>query len=160
MTKIILGIDPGLADTGYGIVKVSGASFRCLSFGVIKTSPKLELADRLLILYQDLLSLINRYQPSVVAVEQLFFNKNVKTALSVGQARGVVLLAIKKKKLPLLSLTPIQVKQSVTAYGRAPKKQVQIMVQKILGLKNLPQSDDAADALAVAIGAASLQYDK
>ncbi len=159
MTKIILGIDPGLADTGYGLVRVSGNSFKCLSFGIIKTPPNLELADRLVILYQDLINLINLHQPSVVAVEQLFFNKNVKTALLVGQARGVVLLAIRKKKLPLLNLTPTQVKQAVTAYGQAPKKQVQIMVQKILGLKNLPQPDDAADALAVAIGAVSLKYD-
>lgn len=158
--KIILGIDPGIADTGYGLIEVTSSNLKYISCGTIKTNPKLELADRLLILHKDLLKIINRYKPNLVAVEALFFNKNVKTALIVGQARGVTLLAIKQKKINIITLTPSQVKQAVTAYGQAPKEQVQIMVQKILKLKSLPRPDDAADALATAIGAASINYVK
>lgn len=158
--RIILGIDPGLADTGYGVVLSSGCEFTCLDYGVIKTKAIDSDSLRLKILYQDLLSIINKYKPDLVAVEQLFFNTNAKTAILVGQARGVVLLAIEEKNLPLVQLTPPQVKLAVTAYGQAPKKQVQLMVQKILNLAKLPCPDDAADALAVAIGAASLPYVK
>jgi crossover junction endodeoxyribonuclease RuvC len=160
MNKVILGIDPGLADTGYGVIESYKSEFKFLTCGVIKTSAKLELADRLLIIYKDLINLIDKYRPDLISIEELFFNKNVKTALIVGQARGVVLLAIKQKKVPFISLTPLQVKQAVTSYGQAPKKQVQTMVQKILKLKSIPQPDDAADALATAIGAAGLNYVK
>lgn len=160
MNKIILGIDPGLADTGYGLIELKGSTIKFLSCGVIKTEAKLALADRLLILYQDLINLINQHQPDLAVVEELFFNKNIKTALMVSQARGVSLLAFKQKNIPLISLTPLQVKQAVCAYGRAPKEQVQKMVQKILKLKSIPQPDDAADALAIAIGAAGLNYVK
>ncbi len=158
--RIILGIDPGLADTGYGVVIVKGSNFTCLDYGVIKTRSLDSDSVRLRILYQDLLSIISKYKPDLVAVEQLFFNTNAKTAILVGQARGVVLLAIEEKGLPLVQLTPPQVKLAVTAYGQAPKKQVQLMVQKILNLTKLPSPDDAADALAVAIGAASMSYVK
>jgi crossover junction endodeoxyribonuclease RuvC len=160
MKKIILGIDPGIADTGFGLIEVNGADLKFLECGVIKTDAKLKLADRLVILYKDLNSLIKKYQPDLVAIEELYFNKNVKTALIVGQARGIVLLSVKMKNIPLLGLTPSQVKQAVCAYGKAPKKQVQEMVKKILKLKNIPQPDDAADALATAIGAAGLNYVK
>ncbi len=158
--KIILGIDPGLADTGYGVIICSGSNFTCLDYGVIKTKASDSDSLRLKILHQDLLSIIKKYQPDLVAVEKLFFNTNAKTAISVGQARGVVLLAIEENKVSLVQLTPPQVKLAVAAYGQAPKKQVQLMVQKILNLAKLPCPDDAADALAVAIGASSLSYDK
>ncbi len=160
MKKIILGIDPGIADTGFGVIEVNGLDLKFIDCGVIKTSAELKLADRLVILYNDLRALIKKHQPDLVAIEELYFNKNVKTALIVGQARGVILLAFKQKNIPLLGLTPSQVKQAVCAYGKAPKEQVQKMVQKILKLKNIPQPDDAADALATAIGAAGLTYVK
>ncbi len=160
MKKIILGIDPGIADTGFGIIEVNGPELKYLDCGVIKTSAKLKLADRLVILYKDLNLLLKKHQPDLVAIEELYFNNNAKTALIVGHARGVVLLSVKIKNLPLLGLTPSQVKQAVCAYGKAPKKQVQEMVKKILKLKNIPEPDDAADALATAIGAAGLNYVK
>ncbi len=160
MKKIILGIDPGIADTGFGLIKVEGLNIEFIDCGVIKTNSDLKLPDRLLILYNDLNSLVDKYKPDLVVIEELFFNKNTKTALIVGQARGVVLLVFKQKNIPLLGLTPPQVKQAVCAYGQAPKKQVQKMVQKILKLKKIPQPDDAADALATAIGAAGLNYVK
>lgn len=150
-TKIILGIDPGIADTGYGLIKESGSTLSCLTYGSIKTDPSLVLADRLLDLHSQLDKIIKKYKPDLAAVEELFFNKNVRTALIVGQARGVALLALKKNNLPIFNFTPSQVKQAVSAYGQAPKLQVQKMVKLILNLKELPRPDDAADALAVAI---------
>lgn len=160
MKKIILGIDPGIADTGFGLIEVSGLDIKYLDCGVIKTNPKLNLSDRLYILHKDLISLMDEHKPDLAAIEELYFNKNTKTALVVGQARGVALLALRRKKIPHVSLTPPQVKQAVCAYGQAPKKQVQLMVQKLLNLKTSPQPDDAADALATAIGAAGLNYVK
>jgi crossover junction endodeoxyribonuclease RuvC len=150
-TQIILGIDPGIADTGYGLIKESGSTLSCLTYGSIKTDPKSALADRLLDLHSQLDKIIKKYKPDLAAVEELFFNKNVRTALIVGQARGVALLALKKNNLPIFNFTPSQVKQAVSAYGQAPKLQVQKMVKLILNLKELPRPDDAADALAVAI---------
>ena len=157
MAKIILGLDPGIADTGYGIISYEKGKLLCLAYGSIKTEAKKDLSERLEILDLELKKLIKKYQPEVVAVEQLFFNKNVKTALIVGQARGVLLLRIKKSGLKMLEFTPGQVKQAVAAYGRASKNQVQKMVKIILGLKSLPQPDDAADALAVAICSSSFK---
>jgi crossover junction endodeoxyribonuclease RuvC len=151
MAKIILGIDPGIADTGYGVIKAESSRFTCLAYGSIKTSAKLDLISRLEILHQELDAIIKKYQPGLAAVEQLFFNKNVRTALIVGQARGVALLTLKQNKLPIVDYTPAQVKQAVCAYGQASKKQVQKMVKLILKLKELPQPDDAADALAIAV---------
>lgn len=151
MSKIILGIDPGIADTGYGVIKEEKGKLTCLDYGSIKTSAKDSLAERLFLLHQELGKIIKKYNPQAAAVEQLFFNKNVKTALIVGQARGVVILTLKQGLLPLFEFTPSQVKQAVSAYGKASKLQVQKMVKLILGLKELPQPDDAADALAVAI---------
>ncbi len=151
MSKIILGIDPGIADTGYGLVKEDAGKLSCLAYGSIKTSPKLDLISRLEILHLELNKIIKEYRPGLAAVEQLFFNKNVRTALIVGQARGVALLTLKQNKLAIIEFTPSQVKQAVSAYGGASKLQVQKMVKLILGLKDLPQPDDAADALAIAI---------
>lgn len=151
MTKIVLGLDPGIADTGYGVIEIKGSNLSCLSYGSIKTSPEKDLSSRLEFLDLELEKIINKYKPDIVAVEQLFFNKNTKTALIVGQARGVLLLRIKKSNLKMIEFTPAQVKQSVCAYGRATKDQVQKMVKIILKLKKIPQPDDAADALAIAI---------
>jgi len=148
---IILGIDPGIADTGFGVIQTDGNKIICLDYGSIKTSSKLDLPERLEILNDELLKIIKKYKPSICAVEQLFFCNNAKTALIVGQARGVVLLAIRQNKVKLAEFTPLQVKQAVSTYGKATKLQVQKMVQMILGLKELPRPDDAADALAVAI---------
>ena len=155
MEKIILGIDPGIADTGYGFLRVRGGCLECLEYGSIKTPAGQALPERLQTLYQELNRLIKKHKPQAAAAEQLFFNKNVRTALIVGQARGVALLAVSQAGLPLLDFTPAQVKQAVSAYGQASKLQVQKMVKLILKLDKLPQPDDAADALAVAICAAN-----
>lgn len=151
----ILGIDPGTATTGFGIVTKENGKLTAVDYGVVSTSKELDMSNRLLIIFQDIEELIAKHQPDVVAIEQLFFARNVTTAITVGQARGVVLLAAQKADLKLIEFTPLQVKQSVTGYGQATKKQVQIMVQKILKLKVLPKPDDAADALAIAICASS-----
>ncbi len=151
MVKIILGLDPGIADTGYGVIKEEGTKLSCLAYGSIKTKAGDDLIKRLDILHQELDRIIKKYKPHSAAIEQLFFNKNVRTALIVGQARGVALLTLNQNKLAVVDFTPSQVKQAVTAYGRASKKQVQKMVKLILHLQEMPQPDDAADALAVAI---------
>jgi len=151
MAKIILGIDPGIADTGYGVIKKEGNRVVCLTFGSIKTKPSDSLPVRLEILHQELTKIIKHYRPDIAAIEQLFFNKNVRTALIVGQARGVALLTLQENKLPVYDFTPSQVKQAVAAYGKANKRQVQKMVKLILNLDVLPRPDDAADALAIAL---------
>ncbi len=148
---IILGIDPGIAIVGYGIVEYSGSSFKTIDYGAIETSAKTIMPERLKIVYDELDKLINRYEPDVVAIEELFFNKNVKTAIKVGQARGVAILAAAQNQKEVFEYTPLQVKQGVVGYGRAEKKQVQIMVKTFLNLKSIPKPDDVADALAVAI---------
>ena len=149
---VILGIDPGIADTGYGIIeKKPDNQLICLEYGSIKTKASLDLIDRLGILSQELDKIIKKYKPEIIAVEQLFFCQNAKTAMIVGQARGVVLLTIKQNKSKFKEFTPLQVKQAVSAYGRASKAQVQKMVKIILNLQEVPKPDDAADALAVAI---------
>lgn len=158
MKKIILGIDPGIADTGFGVVETDANTLRCIDYGSIKTKAGLDLADRLEVLHKELTKIIKKYQPNLISVEQLFFCKNVKTALVVGQARGVVLLTAKQIKTPLVEFTPLQVKQAVSAYGKADKSQVQKMVKLLLGLKEIPKPDDAADALAVAICGANNPY--
>jgi len=150
-TKIILGIDPGLADTGFGIIKIDNNKLTCLGYGSIKTSPKINLADRLEIINLELNKLIKKYKPELIAIEELFFCNNAKTALVVGQARGVVVLTAKLNKIKSVEFTPYQVKQAVSTYGHAKKDQVQKMVKLILNLKELPRPDDAADALAIAI---------
>jgi crossover junction endodeoxyribonuclease RuvC len=151
MPRIILGIDPGIADTGFGVIEDSGGRIKCLAYGSIKTPPQDQLIARLNSLHQQLTAVIEKYRPDLAAVEELFFNKNVRTALIVGQARGVALLTLAQNKLPLLEFTPAQVKIGVTAYGGADKRQVQKMVKLLLGLDKIPQPDDAADALAIAM---------
>lgn len=148
---IILGIDPGFAITGYGIIKYENNKFKVIDYGAITTESDLKLSERLLILYNDLEQLIDKYNPDVISIEELFFNKNIKTALNVGHGRGVVLLAAAKKNKPIFEYTPLQVKQSVVGYGRAQKPQIQQMVKMILNLEKIPKPDDVADALAVAI---------
>jgi crossover junction endodeoxyribonuclease RuvC len=148
---IILGIDPGVASTGWGIVKKEKNQLQLIDFGVITTPAKLPLNKRLLLIHEDLTRLIKKFKPEKIAVEQLFFCKNVKTALLVGQARGVILLTVMEANLPLAEYTPLQVKQAICAYGRAEKSQIQKMVKVLLGMKELPKPDDAADALAIAI---------
>lgn len=147
---IILGIDPGLATTGYGVIK-KGKKDKCLGYGVILTEPCLVLAERLKRINNELNKLIKGYQPEVLAVENIYFFKNLKTAMPVSQAKGVVLLTAAKKKLPVYEFTPLEVKMAITGYGRAEKKQMQKMVRELLGLEEIPRPDDAADALAIAI---------
>jgi len=155
VSSIILGIDPGIADTGFGIIQINKrGDLVCLDYGSIKTKAKSDLPERLAIINQELNIIIKKYKPKLIAVEQLFFCKNIKTALAVGQARGVVLLTIKQNKVQFVEYTPLQVKQAVAAYGQASKIQVQKMVKLLLNLKEPPKSDDAADALAIAICAA------
>lgn len=148
---IILGIDPGLATTGYGVVKKEGNSFKLIDYDTITTSADRTDVDRLSQLYEELLSLIDKYNPEHIAVEELFFNKNVKTAIRVGQARGVILLAGAQQSINVAEYTPLQVKQAVVGYGRASKQQVQQMVKALLNLEEIPKPDDAADALAISI---------
>jgi crossover junction endodeoxyribonuclease RuvC len=148
---LALGIDPGTAICGYGLVEAQGNHLRAIAYGAITTSAKMRPEDRLLKIHVEMNELIKKYRPDYMGVEQLFFNKNITTAIPVGQARGVVLLAAAENNLPLVERTPLQVKQSVVGYGRATKEQVIYMVEKILNLSSKPHPDDVADALAVAI---------
>ncbi len=154
---IIIGVDPGIADTGYGIIKEENGKLSVLEYGSIKTSSKSDLAERLCCLNKKLALLLEKYQPTLALVEQLFFCTNVKTALVVGQARGVIMLTLASQNLRILELTPLQIKQGITGYGQADKKQMQQMVKAILGLKEIPKPDDAADALAMAVCGATLK---
>lgn len=149
--KIILGLDPGIADTGYGVISEANGVLKVLTYGSIKTPKSEELSRRLSSLHQQLLKLIDQYQPQTAVVEQLFFCTNIKTAMTVGQARGVILLSLTNKRITIIEPTPLQVKQGITGYGKADKRQVQQMLKNILKLKTIPQPDDAADALAMAI---------
>jgi len=148
---IILGIDPGIAIVGYSIVECKGNYFKSIDYGCITTDSKLLFPDRLKIIYDELSQIIDKYNPEDLAIEELFFNKNVKTAIKVGQARGVAVLAAVNKGLGIYEYTPLQIKQAVVGYGRAEKYQVQEMVKMLLNLKEIPKPDDAADALAVSI---------
>lgn len=154
-TSTILGIDPGIADTGYGIIIVKEGKLIHVAHGSIKTHKSLSLPERLEELEKELTIIVKKYKPTTTGVEELFFCNNAKTAFIVGQARGVVLLTLRKNKLPIKEFTPLQVKQGATGYGKADKRQVQQMVKTILSLKEIPRPDDAADALAVAICAAN-----
>jgi crossover junction endodeoxyribonuclease RuvC len=146
-----LGIDPGTAITGYGVVEGEGDSLVLTTYGAITTPANQPLAQRLQHIYRELRALIAEWHPDSAAVEELFFSKNARTALSVGHARGVTLLALTEAGLPVQEYKPAEVKQAVAGYGNAPKQQVQGMVQLLLGLDDMPRPDDAADALAVAI---------
>lgn len=147
----VLGVDPGTAITGYGLVESVDDDLRLITYGTITTPAGQPMADRLATLYYQLSQIIRDSQPTALAVEELFFHKNVRTALAVGQARGVVLLAASHAGLPVHEYTPLQVKDAVVGYGRATKEQVQEMVRTLLRLDVIPQPDDAADAIAVAI---------
>jgi len=151
----ILGIDPGLADTGFGLIKKCGQKLTAIDCGSIKTPAKTDFISRLKTLHEELAKIIKKHKPDAVAVEQLFFCKNVKTALLVGQARGVCLMTIAENNLPIYEYTPLQIKQALTGYGRAEKNQIGQMVKLLLRLKAVPKPDDAADALAVAITCAN-----
>ncbi len=147
----VLGVDPGIATCGYGVIDSSGNVTRMVSYGAVETDKALATEVRLKLVHEGISQLIERHQPQVVAVEQLFFNRNVTTAITVGQARGVILLAAAQHGLPILEYTPYQVKQAVVGYGKATKEQVMLMVQRLLALREKPRPDDAADALAIAI---------
>ena len=148
---IILGIDPGTATTGYGVIDYTKKKLTCLDYGVIQTPAKTDMGERLKQLNFDLDQIIKEYKPAMAAVESLFFFKNLKTAMPVSQARGVILFTLAKKNVPAIDFTPQQAKTSVTGYGKATKNQVQKMVKSILNLEEIPKPDDAADALAIAI---------
>jgi len=150
MRNRVLGIDPGIAAMGYGFVDENDERLTIIDYGCLSTSAKQATPERLRILYLDLTKLIERYQPSEAAVE-LFVARNLKTALIVGQARGIAILAAANKGIPVYEYTPLEVKQNVSGYGRGDKSQIQEMVRIQLGLDSIPQPDDAADALAVAI---------
>jgi len=147
----ILGIDPGTATTGYGVVDRLGSSPSLVDYGAITTSPKDTAPARLLEIYDRINEIIDRYHPDVVVMEQLFFAKNQTTAIAVGRACGVLQLAAAQKGVPVVEYTPMEVKQAVVGYGAADKRQIQYMIQRILGLKEVPKPDDAADALALCV---------
>jgi crossover junction endodeoxyribonuclease RuvC len=148
---LVLGIDPGLATTGYGLVQEIGSSLQAVAYGVITTPSEHGLPKRLQQIYQELSDLIQQHRPDEGAVEELFFSRNVRTAMSVGQARGVALLAMADANLNVTDYTPRTIKQAVSGFGGAEKIQMQRTVKLLLGLDDLPRPDDAADALAVAI---------
>ena len=150
---IVLGIDPGTATTGYGVIKREAKKrySKCLEYGVIKTTPNLTAPEKLKIINNELSKIIKRHQPRIMAVETLYFFKNLKTAMPVSQARGVILLTAAKNKIPVYELTPLQAKLIVTGFGRAEKKVVQENIKSFLRLEEIPKPDDAADALAIAL---------
>jgi len=147
----ILGLDPGTAITGYGLINADKGAYQLEEFGALRTPAGRPAHERLCMLYDALNSLLDRSQPDQVAIEQLFFNKNTTTAVPVGQARGVLLLACAQRQLPISEYTPLEVKQALTGYGRAEKQQIQYMVCHLLKMDAPPKNDDAADALAIAI---------
>jgi crossover junction endodeoxyribonuclease RuvC len=149
---LVLGIDPGIAITGYGLIQTDKRNeYQCVDYGIVTTQADQPDSERLKILFNELREIISRHHPDSSAVEKLFFQKNVKTAISVGQARGVAMLTLAQADLPVHEYTPNEIKQTVCGYGSAGKGQMQRMVQTLLHLDDLPKPDDAADALAVAI---------
>ena len=148
---IILGIDPGLAIVGWGVIEYSGSKFTTLGYGAIETPAHTPTEDRLLLIHDALRELIERYKPDQMAVEELFFNTNITTGIRVAEARGVILMCARRMGVKIFEYTPLQVKQSVVGYGRAEKRQVISMVTMLLGLPKPPRPDDTADALAIAV---------
>ncbi len=148
---LVLAVDPGIARTGYGVVESQVDRIVYLDYGIISTPPDMEPAQRLNRIFRRITELIELNKPSEVVVEKLFFNANVDTAMSVGQAKGVIMLAAALRNIRVYEYTPLQVKQAVVGYGRAEKKQIQQMVRMLLNLPEVPKPDDAADALALAI---------
>ena len=147
----IIGLDPGTATTGYGIIDVEDGRYAAVAYGVIKTPACEETAKRLQTIFEELNALIDSYQPQSAGVEELFFGRNVTTAISVGQARGVLLLALANNNIPIGEYSPPKIKEAITGYGKADKAQMQLMVRNLLDLEETPRPDDAADGLAVAI---------
>ena len=157
---IILGIDPGTATTGWGVIEYNKGKkpeYHLIAYGCIKTFAKTPFADRLLIIENQIDQLVSEYKPDKAAIEEIFFAKNTKTAFAVGHARGVVLLSLAKANIPFIELTPLQVKQGITGFGRAVKSQIGYMVKQLLKLKEIPKPDDAADAIAAAIVASNIK---
>ncbi len=148
---IVLGFDPGIAIVGFGVIEVAGSVIRPVQYGAIQTKATSDSTRRLQQIYDSAFELIACYKPETIAIEKLFFNKNITTAMNVSEARGVLLLAAAKHLLPVYEYTPLQVKQALVGYGRAEKAQVQEMVKVLLKLKERPRPDDVADALAIAI---------
>lgn len=153
----IIGIDPGTATTGFGVIRVRGQNIEVLDYGVISTKKTLRDSERLVEIYDDLSTLMKKHKPQVACVEKLFFATNQKTAMSVSAARGVVMLLLEQLRVEVLEYTPLQVKSMITGFGKADKLQVQRVVQKTLQLSKIPKPDDAADALALAIVASRNQ---
>ncbi len=147
----IIGIDPGYAIVGYGLLDYTASRFDVLDYGAITTDKDTDFNKRLSEIYTDLCYVLDKWKPEYMAIERLFFTTNQKTAIDVAEARGVILLAAVQREVQIYEYTPLQVKQSVTGYGKAVKKQVQEMTRSILGLKSVPKPDDTADALAIAI---------
>lgn len=148
---IILGIDPGLAIVGWGVIEYKNTKFRTMAYGSIQTPAGMRTEERLKRIFDGMNELIQKYRPDAVAVEELFFNTNITTGIRVAEARGVILLSAERASIPIQEYTPLQVKQAVVGYGRAEKKQVITMVTMLLGLEKPPKPDDTADALAIAI---------
>jgi crossover junction endodeoxyribonuclease RuvC len=148
---LVIGVDPGLATTGYGLVRETEGRLETVAYGVVTTLPKHTLPQRLQQLHRELLAIVELHQPDEGAIEELFFSRNVRTAMTVGQARGVALLAMADADLPVTDYTPLTVKQAVSGFGGADKAQMQATIKMLLQLESLPSPDDAADALAVAI---------
>lgn len=148
---IVLGIDPGYAIVGWGVVRYERGWFAPLDFGAVLTPAGMDFSRRLEIIYDEMAALIAKASPDAMAVEKLYFKNNQKTAIDVAQARGVILLAAQKQNIPLYEYTPLQVKSAVTGYGQAEKPQVMEMTRRLLGLRDVPKPDDTADALAIAI---------
>lgn len=147
----ILGIDPGTATVGYGIIEVTNDNISVINYGFIQTSSKKPMSERLNVIYDDIKTLISTFNPDLMSIEELFFFKNAKTVISVSQARGVILLAAVQSDIPIFEYTPLEVKVTLTGYGRSDKNEVQNSVKDILGLEEIPKPDDAADALAIAL---------
>ncbi len=148
---VVMGIDPGLATVGCGVVDYTKNRFTLLAYGTVRTPAHTPLCSRLEKVYDDITGLIQKFMPEAIGIEKIFFNSNQKTAIDVSQARGVCVLAAQKSRIPVFEYTPLQVKQSVVGYGRAEKCQVEEMVKVLLSLSEIPKPDDAADALALAI---------
>ncbi|MFC1622440.1 crossover junction endodeoxyribonuclease RuvC [Patescibacteria group bacterium] len=155
-TQIILGIDPGYARAGWSVLKKTGQNLELLDYGCVESNKEIEHAERLKKIHAELKKIIKKYKPTIMAVEDLFFFKNLKTAIKVAEARGVILMTGFENNLEIFEYTPLQIKQALTGYGRADKNQIQQMVKMILKLKEIPKPDDAADAVAVAITCANI----
>jgi crossover junction endodeoxyribonuclease RuvC len=148
---IVIGVDPGLARLGYGVIEVSGGDIQPVYYGIIETSGKDRASERLLKIYTEIGTLFDKYTPNHISLEKLFFSKNISSAMSVSEVRGVILLAAEQRLIPVTEYTPNQIKQAITGSGRADKRQVQEMIKRLLHLAEIPTPDDAADALSIAL---------